>query len=156
MSDAYEEIVHGETVLRLAPDKRHELICDRLHGHVAASVDRLTAIRLLPARSVVQLTPGTFVRPDLALITTTAGKLWLAAEVVNARDHRIDTVMKKSLYEDAGLPRLWMVDPRYNNAEIYHGSEYGLALKKILALQEALQEELLPGFQITMASLFDA
>jgi Uma2 family endonuclease len=156
MTEAYEEIVQGETVLRLAPDKRHETICSRLHEHVAASVQHLTATRLLPLRSIVQTGPGTLVRPDLALVTAATGKLWLAAEVINSRDHRIDTVMKKNLYEEIGLSRLWVVDPRYDNTEIYHGSPYGLVLKKILALREVLEEELLPSFQITMSALFQA
>ena len=27
--------------------------------------------------------------------------------------------MKKQIYEDLNLPRLWMIDPRYNNVEVY-------------------------------------
>jgi Uma2 family endonuclease len=52
------------------------------------------------------------------------------------------------------LPRLWMIDPRYDNVEVYHSSEYGLILKSILAGQELLTEKLLPEFQLTIAELF--
>jgi len=90
----------------------------------------------------------------MALVTAATGKLWLAAEVINSDDHRTDTVTKKSIYEDINLPRLWMVDPRYNNVEIYQSSEYGLMLKGILAGSEALTEHLLPGFQYVMNDLF--
>ena len=92
--------------------------------------------------------------PDLALVTTATGKLWLAAEIVSSDDHRTDTVFKKQLYEDLKLPRLWMIDPRYDNVEVYHGSEYGLALKEMLSGQEILTEKLLPEFQIVVAELF--
>jgi len=44
------------------------------------------------------------------------------------------------------LPRLWMVDPRYDNVEVYHSNEYGLILKSILAGHELLTEKLLPEF----------
>lgn len=93
-------------------------------------------------------------RPDLALVTSATNKLWLAVEIVSARDHRIDTVRKKSVYEDSKIPRLWMIDPRYDNLEVYHATEYGLALKHILAQRETLTETLLPGFSLTLAHLF--
>ena len=156
MSSAYEEIVHGESLLRSAPDSRHERICQRLHEQVALSVSTLTSTRLLPARSVVRISPGSLMRPDLALVASATGKLWLAAEVINSRDHQTDTVMKKSIYEEINLPRLWVIDPRYDNIEVYHGSSYGLVLRKILANAEILQEQLLPGFEMTAKQLFES
>jgi hypothetical protein len=155
MSEAYEEIVSGETILRRAPGTRHEAVCARLHERVAASLTRMATVRLLAPRDIVQLTTGTLVRPDLALLTAATGKAWLVAEVVDSADHRTDTVIKKSLYEDCRLPRLWMVDPRYNNVEVYHSSQYGLALKQILAGKDILREGLLAEFQIAMTELFD-
>jgi Uma2 family endonuclease len=62
--------------------------------------------------------------------------------------------VKKTVYEDFKLPRLWMIDPRYDNVEVYHASEYGLVLKAILAGKEILDERLLPEFQISIADLF--
>jgi len=154
MSEAYEEIVAGETLMRSAPGYRHEQICTRLHARVTEAVTVVTGARLLAPRTIVQVAAGTLVRPDLALVTMATGKLWLAAEVINSDDHRTDTVTKKSIYEEINVPRLWMVDPRYNNVEIYHGSEYGLMLKGILAGSEALTEQLLPGFQYVIDELF--
>ncbi len=156
MSDPYEEIVEGESLLRFAPGRRHELICQRLHALVAECVQALPGVQLLPPRTVVQLSPGTLVRPDLALVAAANHRLWLAAEIVDSEDHRVDTVIKKSVYEAANLPRLWMVDPRYDNVEIYHASPYGLVLKSILAGDESLSEALLPNFQVTMRRLFSA
>jgi Uma2 family endonuclease len=93
-------------------------------------------------------------RPDLALVTAATGKIWLAAEIVDSHDHRPDTVLKKGLYEDFNLPRLWMIDPRYNNIEFYHGTPHGLALKGILAGRERIEEPLLPDFRLTVDELF--
>jgi Uma2 family endonuclease len=96
------------------------------------------------------------VRPDVALVTAATGKLWLAAEVISSDDHRTDTVVKKQIYEALNIPRLWMIDPRYDNVEVYHGTEYGLMLKGILAGREVLTEQLLPAFQLTISELFRA
>ena len=154
MSEPYEEIIEGETLLRRPPGSRHEAICDRLHELVMASLGNVSSTRLLPPRCIVQVTPGTMLRPDLALVATATGKLWLVAEIVSSDDHRPDTVLKKQIYEELNIPRLWMVDPRYDNVEIYHGSQYGFALKQILAHREVLTESALPNFSVAMTELF--
>src|SRR5204863_7583263 len=105
-------------------------------------------------RSVVRISPDTLVRPDVALLTLATGKMWLVAEVISSDDHRADTVMKKQIYEDLNIPRLWMIDPRYDNVEIYHSSEYGLTLQGILAGKEVMTEKLLPEFELGVTELF--
>ena len=154
MSNPYEEIVRGESVLRHAPGWRHEAVCERLHSRLSNTVAPVKTTRLLPLRSVIELSPGTLLRPDLTLVTAATGKAWLIAEVVDTVDHHPDTVIKKALYEDVRLPRLWMVDPRYDNVEVYHGSPYGLALQRILANRDLLTEALLPDLSLAMADLF--
>lgn len=154
MSETYSELLDGATLVRRAPGPRHELICRRLHAAILASVSNLASTRLVPARTEIQLSPQHALRPDLALITVATGRLWLAAEIVNSEDHRTDTVLKKQIYEEVKLPRLWMIDPRYDNVEVYHATQYGLALKQILAGQELLTEKLIPEFQIGISKLF--
>jgi Uma2 family endonuclease len=121
-----------------------------------ASVANFSGTRLLAPRSEVRLSFKHTVCPDLALVAAATGKVWLAAEIVSSDDHQPDTVIKKQIYEDMRLPRLWMIDPRYDNVEVYHCSEYGLALKSILAGHELLTEKLLPEFQLTITELFAA
>lgn len=156
MSLDYEEILEGVSVLRRASAGRHEEVCGALHAAFAAALAGVAVARLLEPRSIVQLSPGSLVRPDLALVTAATGKLWLAAEVVSSADHRWDTVRKKELYEKFAVPRLWMVDPRYDNVEVYHGGPHGLALQHIYAGGELLVEKLLPALQLKVAGLFAA
>lgn len=155
MSLPYEEVFEGEIVERSAPGNRHEIICARLHETIRASVTDLPSTRLLPPRTQVQVTRTTALCPDLALVTTATGKLWLAAEIVSADDHRNDTVIKKQIYDDIKLPRFWMIDPRYDNIEVYHATPFGLALKGIHAGREVLNEALLPEFQLVVGELFN-
>jgi Uma2 family endonuclease len=154
MSRPYEEILDGGSLPRSAPGARHEAICNRLHALMTASVANLAAIRLLATREQVRITRKTTLCPDLALVTVATGKLWLAVEIISTDDHRSDTVIKKQIYEDIRVPRLWMVDPRYDNVEVYHSTEWGLALKGILAGSEVLAEALIPEFQIVVTELF--
>jgi Uma2 family endonuclease len=154
MSLPYEEIMHGESLLRSPPGARHEKICARLHARMAEGLANNGVARLLSPRSVVQLSAGNLIRPDLALVTAATGKLWLAAEIIDSEDHHTDTVLKKAIYEDFNVARLWMVDPRYDNVELYHGTTYGLALRGILSDKERVVEALLPGFEVAVADLF--
>jgi len=156
VNEPYEEILEGGSLPRSAPGPRHEAICERLHALMTASVANLAAIRLLASREKVHISRKTTLRPDLALVTAATGKLWLAVEIVSTDDHRSDTVIKKQIYEDIRVPRLWMVDPRYDNVEVYHSTQWGLALKGILAGNEVLAEALIPEFQIVVAELFAA
>ena len=156
MSQPYEEILGGATLPRSAPDDRHEAICDRLHAVMNAGVSNVASMQLLVPRTKISVTRDTALRPDLALITAASGKLFLAVEIVGREDHRADTVIKKEIYEQIRVPRLWMVDPRYDNVEIYHSTEFGLQLKGILAGNEILSEKLIPEFQIVIKELFAA
>lgn len=156
MSQSYEEVIEGTKLTRAAPGIRHELICGRLHKCIHASVANFAGTRLLAPRTEVQLSIQTRICPDLALVTATNGKLWLAVEIVSSEDHRTDTVIKKQIYEDVKLPRLWMIDPRYDNVEVYHTSEYGMILKAMLAGREVLSEKLLPEFELSVEELFRA
>jgi Uma2 family endonuclease len=155
MSLAYQETLNGTPLIRPPPGQRHELICSRLHRVIRASVGNLTSTKLLPPRFGVRLSPETVVCPDLSLLTSQTGKLWLAAEIVSSEDHAPDTVVKKQIYEELKIPRLWMLDPRYDNVEVYHASQYGLVLKEILAGSQLLTERLLPEFEITVRKLFE-
>ena len=154
MSEPYVETIQGEKTWRLPPGARHELICARLYAALQASVANFSSTKLLEIRSDVSLGRGNEFRPDIALITAANNKLWLAVEVVNSGDHQADTVLKKEVYEAARVPRLWMVDPRYDNIEVYYATNYGLRLQEILATKDVLTEKLLPEFQMTVTELF--
>ena len=146
--------MHGATLPRSAPGDRHEQICARLHREMAVSIAGLATTQLLPPRARVQLSRTTAICPDLAVVTAASGKLFLAVEIINRDDHHADTVIKKEIYDQHRVPRLWMVDPRYDNVEIYQAFEFGLKLHGILAGSEILVEKLLPQFRLTVAELF--
>src|SRR5258708_13600307 len=105
MSETYQEIVEGERLLRLPPGERHERVLSRLHVRVANCLLGLKTTRQLPPRSVVQLSAGTLLRPDLALVTAAAHKLWLVAGVISSDDHHPVTIPQKTIYKEFQAPR---------------------------------------------------
>jgi Uma2 family endonuclease len=154
MSRAYEEILEGATLPRSAPGERHEKICARLHREMAAGVNGLASTQLLAPRTQVQVSRISLLRPDLALVTAASGRLFLAVEIISREDHHADTVVKKEIYEKIRVPRLWVVDPRYDNVEIYHSFEFGLKLHGILAGGEVIADQMIPQFRLAVAELF--
>jgi Uma2 family endonuclease len=160
MSEAYEELLQGEPIQRRTPSSEHELLVTRLHALVAGALPLNSALRLLPPRSELLLAEHSVLRPDLAVIRTDvaatgAAQLYLVAEVLLPGDHHVDTVVKKQLWSDIRLPRLWMVDPRYLNVEVYGLGEYGFTLIDILANRHPLTDSHLPGLECPMDRLFE-
>jgi hypothetical protein len=96
----------------------------------------------------IQVSRSTAICPDLALVTVATGKLWLAVEIIS-RTTITPTRSSKRSFTKNPRAALWMVDPRYDNVEIYHSTEWGLALKGILAGSEVLTENLIPEFQLS-------
>ena len=155
MRELYEEQLDGQTVLRSSPSSSHEILCDRIQRRLDATLSPNSTLKLLPRRSPLQLSPKTKVRPDLALVKTSEQRPYLFVEILLPGDHTADTVLKKNLYQIFRLPRLWIVDPRYGNVEVYATGNYGFRLETILAHRELLSDPLLPAFQCSMKELFD-
>lgn len=157
MSEAYEETIGGETVLRRTPGLDHERLVTDLHALVRAALPFNSTLQLLPPRSRLRLADDCILCPDLAAIRLDAGGVavpYLVAEVLLPGDHHLDTFIKKQIWSDLRLPRLWMVDPRYLNIEVYGCSEYGFTLQDILANHHALTDPHLPGLGCSMEEFF--
>ena len=75
----------------------------------------------------------------------------LAVEVLSPSDRASDTQAKVALYQDAGVPLIWIVDPQAETVKV-------LALGQppvILTATDTLDGgEVLPDFQVEVAELF--
>ena len=154
MPDPYEELIDGETFIRGPLNAPHELLCARLHSWVASHLPANSVLKLLPRRTTVTLRPGPDICPDLALVRRDNHELYLAAEVLQPGDHHPDTVLKKQVYADCRAPRLWIVDSRYQNVEIYATGTAGFRLEWILASHESLTDAALSAGSYRVADIF--
>jgi Uma2 family endonuclease len=150
----YEELIDGETFIRGPLNGPHEVLCDRLHAWVANHLPANSALKLLPRRTTLTLRPGTDICPDLALVRRESGQLYLAAEVLQPGDHHPDTVLKKQIYSDCRAPRLWIVDSRYENVEVYGIGPVGFHLESILAINDSLSDTALSSAMYSLSDIF--
>lgn len=157
MSDTYEETIDGEVVVRRAPGLEHESLVAKLHALVRAALPFNSTLQLLPPRAPLALADDCVLRPDLTAVRPNPGgsaALYLVAEVLLPGDHHLDTFIKKQVWSNRRLPRLWMIDPRYLNIEVYGCGEYGFTLQDILANHHCLADPHLPGLHCSMADFF--
>jgi Uma2 family endonuclease len=155
MPEPYQELIDGESFMRGPLNGPHELLCDRLHAWVTLHLPVNSALKLLPRRTTVTLRPGTDICPDLALVRRDNGQLYLAAEVLQPGDHHPDTVLKKQIYSDCRVPRLWIVDSRYQNIEVYTTTTpAGFRLESILASNGTLTDACVGGIAYPVAEIF--
>ena len=154
MSEPYEERLDGQRVLRTPPPDSHEILCDRIHQWVNRYLPVNSTLKRLPRRTAVALSSLTSMKPDLALVKDNENRAYLFAEVLLPGDHSADTVIKKCLCQQHLLPRLWIIDPRYLNVEVYASGPHGFRLETILANRDCLTDAFLPGLECSMTDLF--
>ena len=154
MADPYEEVLDGRPLIRGPINGPHELLCDRLHAWVAHNLPHNSALQLLRRRSLVKLRPDTEIRPDLALIRRNDPRLYLAVEVLQNSDRHPDTVIKKNILAACLVPRLWIVDGRYQNIELYVTNGGRFRLEAILTDNDLLSDAALSGARYLLSDLF--
>ena len=154
MTDPYDEVIDGREYIRGPINGPHELLCDRLHTWVKQYLPVNSALHLLRRRSLVKLRADTDIRPDLALMRRNAPRLYLAVEVLQTGDRHADTVLKKQILAACQVPRLWIVDPRYQTIELYVTTGGQFRLETMLGLEDSLTDVALSGASYRLSELF--
>ena len=160
------QLIEGEVVLN-APQLPHQLVCT--HLEVALVVwSRAAAGRGLAIRPLdVRLNDRNVYNPDI---------LWYAEDRAPRRDDRppypmpdiavevrspstwrYDVGVKRRVYEQQGLPELWLVDIRAETVLMFRRSgpqaaAFDVALE--LERDELLESPQLPGFSLALSELF--
>lgn len=124
--DSRYELVEGVPVMSPSPMLRHDeaalclamALAPQLPGHLGVVLDTDVDLELAPPDE-----PGTVRRPDVLVYARAAAHrveeeggvlraadVALAVEIVSPGSRRIDHVLKRSEYQDAGIPHYWIVD----------------------------------------------
>lgn len=126
LESGYTELDEGRLLLSPSPTYRH----GRANGKLWAALDAQLPSRLVSVPDVdvdLELSPpdapGTVRRPDVVVVERAAldrvdreggvfraSEAVLAVEVVSPGSRRMDNVMKRAEYADAGIPHYWIVD----------------------------------------------
>ena len=160
------ELVHGEFVSEPPPGGRHGRIAARLVQRIGAHAEahRLGVVLTCDTGFVLHREPDTVRAPDVAFVSheryrafgddvaALPGPPDLAIEVLSPSDTLTKVHAKVADYLAAGTPLVWVVDPDRRQVRSYRN-----LLEPQVATQsgELTADDLLPGFSLPVADIFD-
>lgn len=110
------ELVDGTLLVSAAPSKQHQRVLGNLHLLLRAACPPELEVFLAPTD--YQPTSTRSLQPDLLVVArddpgggAVTTPLALAVEVLSPSSRSIDLVLKRELYEQAGVRCYWVVDP---------------------------------------------
>jgi Uma2 family endonuclease len=160
------ELVGGEYVVNPQPRASHGRVQAILIGALRAWEQRVPGQAEVYAPTLVTLTDHDLYGPDV-VISEPAPRLtergWLAnlplicVEIRSPSTWHHDVGRKKSVYEETGVPELWLVDGDAEEVFVFRRSSLGAPgfdVSAELAAGDVLTSPLLPRFELPVADLF--
>ncbi len=156
------ELWNGEIIMSPAPHPKHQEIAFNFAFALKAfaAPDQLGKVYVSPIDVV--LTQRRVVQPDVLFISKArlsivkdfiAGVPDLAMEVSSEGSWRRDRIDKKALYEQAGLPEYWIVDPDSETIEVFALIKGVFQLHSRAVGKQKAKSKLLYGFGISFRDL---
>jgi len=159
------EVIGGVLHTAPPPRTRHQRILAALFGHLWSYIEQNQLGEVIPAPCAVQLPNQPLpVQPDILFVRAeriaiigemeVQGPPDLVVEVLSPSNWLYDRREKFTLYQEAGVPEFWIVDPDLRTVEVFvlRGGVYA-ALGRWEIAQEA-RSETLTGFVISVAAVF--
>ena len=115
------EIIDGEHYMTPAPETYHQTLSRRIQFQLYEQIEERGLGLVFDAPTDVQLSEIDIVQPDLLVIEASrrsmvspkkvTGPPDLVVEIVSESTARKDRELKRDLYQRAGVPEYWLVDP---------------------------------------------
>lgn len=129
------ELLYGEAVLMSSPSPAHQLVVTEmlrqfanfLEGKKCQVFSAPLDVRLFEEEGDTPETVDTVVQPDLVVICDRKklddhgckGAPDLVIEVLSPSSRRHDRLVKLDLYQQAGVPEYWLVDPAGQSVQVF-------------------------------------
>lgn len=161
------EIIDGEHDVTPAPFLKHQGVSINISSEMRGFVKKHRLGVVFTAPCDVILAPNSVVQPDIIFVSAARvgiltkaniqGAPDLVVEIISDSTRRKDEVTKRELYERFGVKEYWLFDPEIETARVFRRTQNGLVLLAELskAAGDRITTELLPGFTLPMAEIFD-
>jgi Uma2 family endonuclease len=159
------ELVYGEVHVTPAPATRHQFTVQNLAGSLWPHVVKNNLGEVCTAPLDVRLGEDTALQPDLIFVSNARAGIiqenWiegapdLVVEVLSPSTAAYDRATKVSVYAEAGVPEVWLIDSQAETVEVLklQGKKY--FVDATLAGDQILTSKLFPGWQLPLCDLFD-
>lgn len=158
------ELIDGEVIVSPSRGEKHQRASGRLYVSWAVHVEKNKLGRVYYAPFDVVFSEKTALQPDLLFISKARlgiigpeyiiGAPDLVAEILSPSRPAYDRVTKLEQYALYSVAEYWIIDPMAENVEIYLlvGKRY--ELKGTFTASQMLRTPLLPGWELSVSSLF--
>ncbi|HEX4966315.1 MAG TPA: Uma2 family endonuclease [Thermoanaerobaculia bacterium] len=161
------EVLRGELYVTPAPSYDHQFSVSRLSlflGGLALQRD-LGVVLVAPFDVRLPRRLADPVEPDLVFFRKgnepqSGDKLFtgvpdLVVEVLSPKSRRVDQGTKLEIYEEAGIPEYWLVDPLSRTVVIYQLGEAGTYVEWARAGEgKTVTSTVLPGLRLGVSKIF--
>jgi Uma2 family endonuclease len=156
------ELIDGEHYVSASPNVRHQRVLIRFLRVMSAFVEERRLGEVFVAPLDIVLSIHDVVEPDLLFVSTERATIIgqanlrgapdLAVEVLSPSNRRYDEVLKRELYERAGIQEYWLVDPEADTVKVFRrdGERFGRPLLFSRHDGDVLTTPLLPGLEIPL------
>ena len=159
------ELINGALVKKNTPSGEHQhaqtILQGLLFGHLVPTKKGM----VYGSPTAVQLSEFNVPIPDLCVLLTphadrfsgktgVIGSPDLIIEIISPSSIKRDRVDKKALYEAAGVPEYWLVDPNYHTVEVFILRDSSYQLHQMGEAGEEVSSVVLPDFKIAVSSIF--
>ena len=163
--DAYYELINGYLMKKSAPKPQHQNISMNLSIEIGTFVKKRGLGKLFTSPIDVFLDDLNAVQPDLVFIPTEnqamitddgiIGIPDLMIEIISPSSVIRDRVDKKNLYEKLNVKEYWIIDPQYQDIEVYtiQNGRYELH-SGVTMFEGELKSTIFEGFTINLTELF--
>lgn len=126
------EVVWGELLVSPAPSPAHQRVVLRLATALGAYCERVGGLETMISPADISWSDDTLVQPDVFVVprAEAAGGGWnavqtlqLVVEVLSPGTARHDRFTKRRLYQERGIPTVWLVDLEAASVEVWTPTE---------------------------------
>lgn len=158
------EIVDGELFVTPSPRTLHQIIVGNLHTDLMIYVRLNKVGKAFVAPLDVVFTSSTVLIPDIIFVSSDrlnvvgekniSGAPDLVVEVISDSSRRLDREVKLKQYALYGVAEFWLIDPDGRTIEVFRLSNGVYELVSLLGWNDLLHSPLLPGFSVSVSSLW--
>ena len=122
------EVVRGDLLVTPAPDPWHQSLAARVNRALDRYLEHLGSAEVRFAPIEAEHGPDSRVQPDLLVVPAhlvysrpryQLADLLLVVEILSPSTARTDRGNKRRLYQQAGIPQYWIVDPGARIVEVW-------------------------------------
>ncbi len=160
------ELIEGEHRMSPSPRTRHQIVSGNLAALLWNFLKESRRGTLLAAPMDVVLSDLDVVEPDLVYVSAARANIIteqniqgapdLAVEILSESSRKMDEIVKRKLYERAGIPEYWILDPELDAARVYRlrDGRYVRIAELTREAGDALTSDLFPGLTLPLAEIF--